>query len=193
MHRAQYDAVALHPSYNTTDPGSQHAAPQDERSGRAQRPATVSEGVCSRSQGTRGCTKRGRDLGIFPSGGSQVPGFFRSSDDCPRAFVNGTADSGELRRRSDPCHSGRGSPRASTASLLAPLDFSKTIVHKGRNELGAGTACCDSGRRPLRPRVLEASAHRLILAATLRSPSRVSSGGAWREGDVSRFACAHSF
>ncbi|XP_070385346.1 uncharacterized protein [Dermacentor albipictus] len=130
---------------------------------------------------------------IFPAGGSHVSAFLWSGESCPRAFVDGTADSGKQHRRGGPCHSGRESVGAATASLFAPASAPKRVVHSSRTQLAAGAAYCHPRRRLHQPRVLEASAHRLTIAAVLRSLSRCSSSGTWHKGDVRFLEYTHSF
>ncbi|XP_075534133.1 uncharacterized protein LOC142567930 [Dermacentor variabilis] len=137
-----------------------------------------------------GAGNAARVRGSFLLAAAPVSTFLWSRHGWPRAFVNGTADSGKHRQRVR--HSGRGSAGAISAWLLAASAETKTMAHRRRNELAAGTAC--HRRRSLnRPRVVEASAHRLTITGALRSPGHSSSGGAWRKGDVSRFECTHSF
>nr|XP_054919861.1 uncharacterized protein LOC129381213 [Dermacentor andersoni] len=190
---SQSDAPALHEDAATTGRGFHHAAQQDNRCGVALRSAAASAKGYARSQPSCGRTIHFWPPGIFPTGGSHGSAFLWSGESCPRAFVDGTADIGKQHRIGAACHSGRELVGAPPAWLFPPASAPKTVVHNRRTELAAGAAYCHPRRRLLQPRVLEASAHRLAIAAVLRCPSRCSSGGSWRKGDVPRFHCAHCF
>ncbi|XP_070385318.1 uncharacterized protein [Dermacentor albipictus] len=189
--RSQSDAPALHKDATTTGRVLRHAAQQHDRCGLAQRSATASAQGYARSQPPCGRTIHGRHRGIFRIGGCHVSAFLWSGESCPRAFVDGTADSGMDHRADGPCHNGRGPAGAPTASLFVPALVTKTIAHLRRNEIAAGTT--PHPRRSLhQPRVVEASAHRLTIARRVRSPGQCSNGGAWRKDDVSGLKCTHS-
>ncbi|XP_075540091.1 uncharacterized protein LOC142574986 isoform X3 [Dermacentor variabilis] len=190
---SQSDAPAMHQDAATTGRGFRHAAQPDDRCGVAQRSAAASAKGYARSQPPCGRTIRGRHPGIFPTGGSHVSAFLWSGESCPRAFINGTADSSKQHRRGGPCHSGRESVGASTASLFPPAPVPKTVVHSRRMELAAGAAYCDTTQGFCQPRVLEASAQHLTIAAVLCSLSRCSSSGTWHKGDVRFLEYTHSF
>ncbi|XP_075534727.1 uncharacterized protein LOC142569458 [Dermacentor variabilis] len=191
--RSQSDAPAVNKDGATTGRGFCRAAQQRNRCGLAQGSATASAQGYARSPPSCGGAIHGSPPGTFPTGGCHVSAFLWSGDGCPRAFVNGTADSGKQQRRGGPCHSGRESVGAPTASLLPPASARKTVVHSSRTELAAGAAYCHPRRRLHQPRVLEASAEHLAIAAVLRSPSRCSIIGTWHKGDIPRFDCARSF
>lgn len=196
IQRAQSDAAVLHQDRKTCVHGFRHAAHQDDWCGRAEGATTASAHGYARSQRSRGCTKRGRhasrDLSVWRLSrvGIQLVRGRLPTCLCQR---NSEYCSGKQHTRGSPSHYGRESVGATTASLLAPVSAPKTMVHSRRIELVAGSSCFYRRSLLHQPRVLEASAHRLAIAAALRSFSHCSSGGAWRQGDAYRLECTHRF
>ncbi|XP_070385317.1 uncharacterized protein [Dermacentor albipictus] len=186
MQRPQSNSSTSHQDTKMTGHGFRHAVHQEFTCGGTRRPATVSAHSYSRALLSGLYPKRGRRPGILPSRCCPVPAFLWSRHGWPGAFVSG----GKHRQRVSPRRSGGGSAGTISATLLAASAAAKTMVHRRRIELAAGTVCHP---RSSQPRVLENSAPRLTIAGALCRPCPSCSGGAWRKGGLSCFKCTYSF